>query len=164
MMDIPDAAKLWKQALRAKWPEVRWSVRSAPRGWACVVTAWQDGPTFNTVATFCYQWRKANPDAAHWLLPSGLQRTYSPAGYAVVIDSIARDIPDMSIPRTPDGGLDQRAARAGTWDGPVRVGSQWYGHEHTYDLVAIVEFVAASHDYTTPPAATPTAPDQHTPR
>lgn len=152
-MEIPDAAKLWKRALQAEWPGVRWSVRSAPCGWFTVITAWEDGPTEKAVAVFCQAWKTVYPDAATWVRDSGFRRTYSPAGYATVIEAIARDIPAMPIPRTPDGGLDIRAARALTWAGPVKVAGRFYGHDRVYDVVAVVELVADDHDYTTETAA-----------
>ncbi|AYF75272.1 hypothetical protein D7D52_16915 [Nocardia yunnanensis] len=148
MMEIPEAAKLWKRALQAEWPGVRWSVRSAPRGWFTVITAWEDGPTAEAVSVFCQAWKTVYPDAATWVSDSGLRRGYSPAGYATAIEAITCDIPDMPIPRTPDGGLDIRAAHAQTWRGPVKVAGQFYGHDHVYDLVAVVEMVAGDHDYT----------------
>ncbi|WP_194814605.1 LPD29 domain-containing protein [Nocardia sp. XZ_19_385] len=162
MMEIPDAAKLWKRALQAEWPGVRWSVRSAPRGWFSVITAWEDGPTENAVAVFCRAFKTVYPDAASWVRDSSFRRTYSPAGYAVVIEAITRDIPTMPIPRTPDGGLDIRAARAQTWAGPVKVGGRFYGHKHVYDLVAVVELVAADHDYTPSRATESGGPDAST--
>ncbi|MGW0252123.1 LPD29 domain-containing protein [Nocardia goodfellowii] len=126
MVEIPEAAKLWKQALRAQWPGVRWSVRSAPRGWFTVITAWEDGPTPDAVAVFCQAWKTLNPDAATWIGDSGFRRGYSPAGYATVIGAITRDIPEMPMPRTLDGGLDIRVARALTWSGPVKVARRFY--------------------------------------
>ncbi|WP_019925509.1 LPD29 domain-containing protein [Nocardia sp. BMG111209] len=147
---VPDVAKRWKNALRKQWPQIRWSVRTAPRGYFEVVTRWHDGPTRAMVTELGQQWAESNPDAAGpWMHPAALRRDYSPAGYTTVIDAIIRDIPDMPIPRTPDGGLDIRAARAVTRAGPVRVAGRWYGRDHVYDLVAIVELVAAHHDYTT---------------
>ncbi|NNH73723.1 hypothetical protein HLB23_28370 [Nocardia uniformis] len=151
MMEIPEAAKRWKQALRAHWPGVRWSVRSAPRGWFTVITTWQDGPTTSAVAAFCHEWKVIQPDAASWIRDSGFRRSYSPAGYAIVIEAITRDIPGMPIPRTPDAGLDIRAARALTWAGPVKVAGRFYGHDRVYDLVTVVELVACDHDYATAP-------------
>ncbi|RJO77637.1 hypothetical protein D5S18_07845 [Nocardia panacis] len=159
MMEIPAAAKLWKQALRAQWPGVRWSVRSAPRGWFTVITMWEDGPTASAVALFCQAWKTVYPDAATWIRESGFRRSYSPAGYATVIDAITREIPSMPIPRTTDGGLDIRAARALTWAGPVKVAGRFYGHDRLYDVVAVVELVADAHDHTTGPAIAPGAGD-----
>ncbi|WP_069164565.1 LPD29 domain-containing protein [Nocardia altamirensis] len=147
-----ETSAILRIALRQKWPAARFGARLG-RGTSTWVTVhWTDGPSEDAVQAFSTHLLN-NSAGTHLVSGTLHQRSYSPAAEALVIDALERALPEITVPRTAEGGLDTRTAHQLSHTGGIAINGRFFGAAgHTYNVPDLVQLIARTVDFDDPAA------------